>query len=112
MTPILIYAFYITKNSGLIWQYVIIFDKINNLTNNLFGSVSASIGNLIAENNKEKTVEIFWELLSLRFVVMAIISFGLLNFTNDFIRMWLGEEYILPNIVLYLLIINISIVKP
>ncbi|MEQ3106062.1 lipopolysaccharide biosynthesis protein [Bacteroides salyersiae] len=106
MTPILIYAFTSLKTVALYGNYVIIFDKINNLTNNLFGSVSASIGNLIAENNKEKTVEIFWELLSLRFVVMAIISFGLLNFTNDFIRMWLGEEYILPNIVLYLLIIN------
>lgn len=105
-TPILIYAFVSLKTVALYGNYIIIFEKINNLANNLFGSVSASVGNLIAENNKEKIIEIFWELLSLRFVVMAIISFGLLNFTNDFIRMWLGEEYILSDIVLYLLIIN------
>lgn len=105
-TPILIYAFVSLKTVALYGNYTIIFDKINNLANNLFGSVSASVGNLIAENNKEKIVAIFWELLSLRFVVMAIISFGLLNFTNDFIRLWLGGEYILPDAVLYLLIIN------
>lgn len=105
-TPILIYAFVSLKTVALYGNYTIIFDKINNLANNLFGSVSASVGNLIAENNKEKIVAIFWELLSLRFVVMAIISFGLLNFTNDFIRLWLGGEYILPDVVLYLLIIN------
>lgn len=105
-TPILIYAFVSLKTVALYGNYTIIFDKINNLANNLFGSVSASVGNLIAENNKEKIVAIFWELLSLRFVAMAIISFGLLNFTNDFIRLWLGGEYILPDAVLYLLIIN------
>lgn len=105
-TPILIYALVSLKTVALYGNYTMIFDKVNNLTNNLFGSVSASVGHLIAENNREKIIEIFWELLSLRFAVMAIISFGLLNFTNDFIRLWLGQEYILPNIVLYLLVLN------
>lgn len=106
ISPILIYAYVSLETVALYGNYTIIFDKISILLNNLFGSVSASVGNLIAEGNKSKTVSVFWELMSSRFLVSGICIFGLLNFTNPFITLWIGSEYILSNTVLYLLLIN------
>lgn len=105
-TPILVYAFVSLQTVAMYGNYTILFDKVNVLINNLFGSVSASVGNLMAENNKVKILEVFWELFTLRYAVMGIISFGLLNFTNDFIRLWLGEDYILPDAILFILVLN------
>lgn len=105
-TPFLIYAFVSLHTVALYGNYTILFDKVNSLIDRLFGSVGAGVGNLIAENNKGKILDVFWQLFSLRYAVMGIVTFGVLCFTNHFIRLWLGEEYILPDIVLYLLALN------
>lgn len=106
ISPILIYAFVSLQTVAYYGNYTIIFDKISSFLGNLFGSVSASVGNLIAEGNKSKILGVFWELMASRFLVSGIIIFGLLNFTNPFITLWLGSKYVLTNIVLYLLLIN------
>ncbi len=105
-TPFLIYAFVSLHTVALYGSYTILFDKANNVIDRLFGSVGAGVGNLIAENNKEKTLDVFWQLFALRYAVISVVTFGFLNFTNDFIRLWLGDEYILSNVVLYLLVLN------
>lgn len=106
ISPILIYAFVSLETVAFYSNYTILFDKISIFLNNLFGSVSASVGNLIAEGNKVKIIDVFWELMASRFLMCGILIFGLYNFTNPFITLWLGKEYLLPDIVLYLLIVN------
>lgn len=66
-TPFLTYAFVSLQMVAYYGNYTIIIEKVNALLINFWGSVSASIGNLISEGNKEKNINIFWELISLRF---------------------------------------------
>lgn len=106
ISPILIYAFVSLSTVACYGNYTILFDKIHNLLNNIFGSASASVGNLIAEGNTTKIIDVFWELMASRFLIFGICIFGLYNFTNPFIILWLGEGYLLPETVLYLLLIN------
>lgn len=106
ITPFLIYAYVSLTTVALYGNYTILFDKINAFLNNLFGSVGAGVGNLIAEGNRGKILDVFWQLMSFRFLLCGIIIFGLFNFTNPFITLWLGNEYLLPDIVLYLLLVN------
>lgn len=105
-TPFLIYAFVSLKTVAFYGNYTIIIDKITLLINNLLGSTGAGVGNLIAEGNQKKIQQVFWELLSIRFLIAGIISFALLRLTAPFISLWLGEEYVLPNYILALIIFN------
>lgn len=64
----LIYAFASLQTVAYYGNYTIIIDKLNLLVGNFLNSTSAGVGNLIAEGNKSKIKEVFWELMSIRFL--------------------------------------------
>lgn len=110
ISPFLIYLFVSLQTVAFYGNYTLIIDKMNQLLNNLFGSVSAGIGNLIAEGNSQKVIQIFWELMAMRFFIVGIAIFGFYQLMSPFILLWLGEEYVLPkSILILLLIINFFI---
>ncbi len=90
-------------------NYTIITNKLNFLVNILSDGMNAGIGNLIAEGNDKNTMKVFWELTAIRFLIVGIIIFALLMFTQSFIVCWLGADYLLDDIILYLLIFNLFI---
>lgn len=104
--PILVYFFVSLKTVAYYGNYTIIVDKITLLLKNLFQSTGASVGNLIAENDAKKILQVFWELMSIRFLIAGCVSFALWQLTEPFISLWLGERYILPHSILLLLITN------
>lgn len=106
-TNLLIYSFTSLKMVAYYGNYSIIFDKLILLTGNVFSSISASIGNLIAENNKDKILRTYWELFSIRFLVISILSYSLYILTPSFISIWLNKEYILPPTILLLMVISL-----
>ena len=90
-------------------NYTMIINKLNFMVNILSEGLSAGVGNLIAEGNKDKIMKIFWELTATRFLILGIIIFSLLLFLQSFIGCWLGTEYQLSNIIVYLVIFNLFI---
>lgn len=90
-------------------NYMIIINKLNFLVNILSEGLSAGVGNLIAEGNENKIMEIFWELTAARFFILGVIIFSLLMFFQPFIGCWVGQQYQLSNIIVYLLIFNLFI---
>ncbi|MCM1138976.1 MAG: sugar transporter [Muribaculum sp.] len=108
-TPILTYAFVSLRVVALYGNYTIIVDKFIMLMNTVLGSTAASIGNLIAEGNHTKNESIFWELTAFRFWCGATITFILYFSLEYFISLWVGTEYLLPQIILILLLSRIFI---
>lgn len=108
-TPFLIYAFVDLRTVAFYGNYTIITDKLSQFVNTFLESTGASIGNLIAENSTAKIKNVFWELLSLRYLIGGIISFAIYALIGPFITIWLGGEYLLDHIVLILISINIFI---
>ena len=106
---ILVGAFVSVVQVAYYGNYMIIVNKLNYLTNILSDGMNAGIGNLIAEGNMQNTMKVFWELTAIRFLITGIIIFGLLMFIQPFIICWLGKEYLLDDLVIYLLIFNIFI---
>lgn len=106
VSPFLIYIFVSLQTVAFYGNYTLFIDKISIFLSNVFGSVSAGVGNLIAEGNISKIIQIFWELMAVRFFLVGIFIFGLYHLLPPFIQLWLGKEYILPNSVLCLLIVN------
>ena len=90
-------------------NYIMIINKLNFLVNILSEGLSAGVGNLLAEGNKQNIMKIFWELTAARFLILGIIIFSLLMFFQPFIVCWFGRQYQLSEIIVYLLIINLFI---
>lgn len=107
--PFLTYAFSNLQTVAIYGNYTIITDKLWQFVNTFLGSTAAGVGNLIAEGNKSKIMKVFWELLSFRYFIGATIAFCIYMLINPFITLWLGEQYLLPDTVLFLIVVNILI---
>ena len=105
--PILIYAFVNLHTVALYGNYTIIIDKVSQLSNNILESTGASIGNLLAENNIDKSISIFNELMAFRLWIGGFIVFSIYSLINPFIILWLGKEYLLSNYVLIIMLANL-----
>ena len=104
-----IFLFVSLKMVAYYGNYMIVISKLISLFYSITGSVGASIGNLVAEGDKDKMMKVFWELTTIQHTVAAILSFALYSFLEPFISLWLGSEYIMDHRILILLILYIYI---
>ena len=104
-----IFFFVSLKMVAYYGNYMIVISKLISLFSAVTGSVGASVGNLVAEGNKEKMIKVFWEITTIHHTVSAILCFSLYAFLEPFITHWLGSEYIMDNRILILLIIFVYI---
>lgn len=93
---VIIYAFTSLTTVAVYGNYSMIVSKLSTMISNFMGGVAASLGNLVAEGNTQKTQEIFWKLCAFRTFIGGILFYGLYTFSNPFIRLWVGTEYVLP----------------
>lgn len=103
---ILVFAFVSLKMVAYYGNYTLITSKLSQLFSTILNSFWASVGNLIAEGDKEKTIRIFWEIQSMYYIVGGFIIFSVYHFIEPFISLWVGAEYILDRTILVLLMIN------
>jgi O-antigen/teichoic acid export membrane protein len=104
-----IFLFVSLKMVAYYGNYMIIISKLISLFYSITGSIGASIGNLVAEGDKEKMMKVFWELTTIQHMIAAILSFSLYSFLEPFIIHWLGTEYVMDHRILILLILYIYI---
>ena len=104
-----IFLFVSLKMVAYYGNYMIIISKLISLFSAITGSVGASIGNLVAEGNKERMLKVFWEYTTIQHTIAATLAFSLYAFLEPFVSHWLGSEYIMDHRILVLLIIYIYI---
>lgn len=109
VTPFLIYAFASLQAVAYYGNYTLIISKFSSLLNNFLGGTSASVGNLIAEGDKDKIMKVYWELMSVRFLFTCIVVFSMYHLLPSFIALWLGEEYIMSETLLVLVLISFAL---
>ena len=102
ITPFLIYAFVSLPVVGIYGNYVLINDALKGFICGILDSTAAGIGNLISEGNMEKILRSFRELFSVRFLISGIISSSVYILISPFISTWLGDDMVLPNLVVAL----------
>lgn len=107
--PLIIYAFVSLTMVTYYGNYIMLIGYIVTLTNIIFEGMGASIGNLVAENNKRHTHEVFWELFTSRIWIAGIACFGIYVFIGPFISFWIGSNYLLSETTLLLLILGMFI---
>lgn len=108
-SPIIIYAFVSLSMVTYYGNYMLLIGYVATLINVIFEGMGASIGNLVAENNKRHTLEVFWELFTSRLWIAALACFGLYISITPFITLWIGDKYLLSETTLILLVVGMFI---
>jgi O-antigen/teichoic acid export membrane protein len=88
-------------------NYTMIIYKLIFLVNILSDGLRAGVGNLLAEGNEQNTMKVFWELVAVRFFIMGGVIFSLLLGIQGFITCWLGAQYQLSTLIVYLLVLHL-----
>lgn len=91
---------------GLYSNYLLILYGINTIIGQFFNSFTASVGNLNATDDKDKTHNIFKVINFLNFWIVGFCSVALYCLFNPFISLWLGSEYLLDNTIVLVIVIN------
>ena len=103
-----------TKSLGVIMvgkysNYVMVINNLNSLTGQVFTSVTASVGNLLLENNREKTYSVYKRILFLNAALSNFICVSVFVCIDPLIAIWVGEEYILPGVIVAIVVLNFYI---
>lgn len=109
VTPFLVYAFASLQAVAYYGNYTLITSKLSSLLGNFLGGTNASVGNLIAEGDKEKILRVYWELMSIRFLFTSVAVFAMYHLLPPFIALWLGEEYIMSEELLLIVLMSFAL---
>ena len=104
-SPLIIYALVSLTMVTYYANYMVLIGYTTMLMNVIFSGMGASIGSLVAENNKKHIMDVFWELFTSRIWLSAVVCFGLYITVNSFITIWIGEKYLLSDSTLLLMIV-------
>lgn len=91
---------------GLLSNYVLLKNTVKSFLDLIISNMTSSVGNLIAVENNEKNERIFNELNLFSFLVYSVTTICFINLFNPFISIWLGEEYLFSQLIVYVISIN------
>lgn len=102
-STIIIYALISLSMVAYYGNYMMIINGVTLIIGSLFNSLGAGVGNLVAEGNYSRIKEVFIELFSIRFLIVSTSCYLVYSLTPEFIRLWIGEQYLLSRTSLILL---------
>ena len=76
-----------------------ILNALTLLVQQIYDSITASIGNLLVEKDKEKTYNIYKKLEFFNFWIVAFMAISFYCIVTPFVTVWLGEDYLLSKAV-------------
>lgn len=97
------------KTVGLYSNYTTLTSSVTGFVGVFISSISASIGNLMAQESKDKVYEIYKVSSFINFWLYGFSSICLFCLSDSFIALWLGKEYIMGKGVLILVVLNFLI---
>ena len=109
---IVISSFISTITVGLYSNYLLLISGVETFVYTLFSNLTSSVGNLATgdENDIKKIKFIFNILQTINHMVSTIACVGLAALSNCFIELWLGKDFLLPIITIYICIINHKVI--
>lgn len=104
--PLLIYSYVSLPLVALYGNYTLITSKVQSLLSGVLDSTGAGVGNLISEGNRDKIFEVYKELLLARILIAGFFALSIRYLSSSFIALWLGEEYILSPVIVWLISVH------
>ncbi len=94
---------------GMYANYNMIIMRVKNLFSSVFASLTASVGNLLVEKNKEKSRKIYQSMLLINSWLFCFAAISIYCMIEPFVRIWIGDGYLLSQFVLIVLMVNLYI---
>lgn len=91
---------------GLYNNYYLVIYALTTLICQGFTSFTASVGNLLALESKDRIFQVFKRIRFLNYLVASYTAVSILVVMESFISCWYGAEYLLDTSVLIVLVIN------
>ena len=94
---------------GLYANYYLVINSLNELFLQIFTSITASIGNLLVKETKEKAYITYKNMLFINSWLYSFVGTCVLCLIQPFIKLWFGEQFLLPFHVVAILVANFYI---
>lgn len=104
ITPLVIYSYISLTEVALYGNYYIFITNTLKLCNASMQGVFSSTGNLVAEGDINRCVAVLNEIFHGRFVIGATSAFCLIVLVPPFITNWIGVQYLLGELSLWLMV--------
>ena len=91
---------------GYYSNYMLIISSVTTVFNQVFISMTSSVGNLLVTETEKKKLEVFNKIQFLNFWIFSFASICLFCLIEPFITLWIGEKYLLSKFVLICLVLN------
>lgn len=106
----------ISKNLGIVYvgyysNYNMIISNVALIFSTMLNSVTASIGNLLVDkaSNGVKKIQTYKTMVLINSWLYCFGMIAIFCLMETFIKIWIGEEYLLSNFVLFVLVMNFYI---
>lgn len=80
---------------GLCSNYNLVINSVKSIVSYAINGINASVGNLNASDNIEKKEQIFHQLTFINYIVYSFCGIAFIVLLNSFIKLWLGDKYVL-----------------
>lgn len=105
----------ITYFAGLITvgassNYTLLSGTVSSITNQMFGSLTASVGNLNAIESEETKYSFFKKLQLANFFIFGWATIGIIFVSSDLVSFLFGEKFVLPESIPFVLALNFYLV--
>lgn len=97
------------KMVGIVSNFQLLITTVNNIIGNALNGFTASVGNLNLSNDSQKKEDIFKQLFILSVWIYGFCSIAFLILSNDFVKLWIGKEYMLPLSTIIALVLHLYV---
>lgn len=104
---ILISKFVSTVILGVYSNYTLFTTMFRTIITKLFEGITGSVGNLIATSKHDKIYDTFKNIWFVNFWLVGFSCAGLYVLVNPFIKLWIGNDYLLSKAVVSMICINL-----
>lgn len=94
---------------GLYSNYLMFVTMFNTILGQLFGNISASVGNLNAEGDLKKSQSVFEAIHMANFWLYSWVAIGISVMINPVISIWIGNDFLLSKKIVYIIAVNFYI---
>jgi O-antigen/teichoic acid export membrane protein len=94
---------------GIYSNYIMVTSSVNKILNQIFNSLTASVGNLNVSETPEKKYQVFSTVFLVAFWLYGIATICLWQLFDPFISLWLGDQYRLDKLAVFAIAINFLI---
>ena len=91
---------------GIYSNYAMVVSIVSRIVYSVLCSITGSIGNLMVQKDNSRKYNVYEEFVFATFAFYFFISIGFSACLERFIALWAGEDWLLPHMVTFLVILN------